>query len=285
MSRLPDFIIIGAAKCGTTSLHSYLQQHPQIYLCSQKETFFFINESVRFKLKPWGAVTEFEDYLAFFEGAPINSIVGEISTNYYAYSESAKLIQNLIPQVKIIAILRDPADRAFSHYSMFVSAGHEKEDFSNFIEKDNRYVTKGFYYSELLPFFEVFEKEQIKVLLFDDLCKNPIGFMQDLFRYVGVDDQFIPDMSKKSRQGGLPKNKTMSSLLTKPNRLRTSVVSILKLFIPLQLRHNIKSSIIQKNTYKAKLSSESRKQLIEIYRSDILKLQDLIGRDLSAWLQ
>lgn len=281
---LPDFIIIGAAKCGTTSLHNYLNQHPQIYICPQKETFFFINEPKRSYHKNYGAITEFSKYTDLFKDAPENSVIGEISTNYYAYPESAQLIYDTLPQVKIIAILRDPADRAFSNYQMFASAGHETEDFANMIYEDNKYIKRGFYYSQLIPFFNCFELNKIKILLFDDFSNDPVSFLQDLFQFIGVDDQFIPDMSKKSRQGGLPKNKIINHLLIKQNPLRNSVASILRLLMPLNLRQKIRSSLIKGNRYKGKLEPELRRELINIYRSDILKLQDLIQRDLSGWL-
>jgi uncharacterized protein YozE (UPF0346 family) len=211
-------------------------------------------------------------------------VVGEISTTYYAYPDSAKLIYDLIPQVKIIAILRNPADRAFSDYQMHVRNGDEKQDFASLIVPNNRYIKPGFYYDELTPYFELFDKKQIKITLFDDLCKDTNRFVQDLFEFVGVDNSFIPNTETKSREGGLPKNQSFNILLTKPNPLRNSIAATLKWFMPLQARQKIRSNLIRKNTYKANLSPEERKQLVEIYRSDILKLQDAIGRDLSTWL-
>ena len=109
--------------------------------------------------------------------------------------------------------------------------------------------------------------------------------LSDLFEFVGVDSNFVPDISQKSRTGGLPKNQKLNLLLTKHNPIRDSIASILKLFIPLELRQKIRSSLIAKNIEKAKLTPESKKALIEIYREDILNLQNLIDRDLSAWLQ
>lgn len=284
MNKLPSFIIIGAGKCGTTSLHDYLNQHPQVYICPKKETFFFMDEVVRAKHKPWGAVTDIEDYRALFADAPEDSVIGEISTNYYAYPESAQLIYDLIPEVKIIAILRDPAERAFSSYQMHLREGVENQDFARIIDKDVKYVKRGFYYSQLLPFFNRFEPQQIKICLYQDLCKNPTLFIQDLFRYIEIDSNFIPNMNKKGREGGLPKNKSLHDILTQKNTLRTSIGSILKLFMPLELRQKIRSNLVKDNTYKAKLSPDARKKLIEIYRDDILQLQDLIQRDLSGWL-
>ncbi|MEC4894473.1 MAG: sulfotransferase [Oscillatoria sp. PMC 1051.18] len=285
VNKLPDFIIIGGGKCGTTSLHDYLSQHPQIYICPQKETFFFINEPNRSYHKRWGAITELEEYQALFKDAPENSVIGEISTTYYSCPESARLIREVVPNVKIIAILRDPADRAFSDYQMHVREGNEKPDMKGLISPENKHVKRGFYYSELLPFFETFDRKQIKILLFDDLCKDAASFLQDLFSFVGVDDSFVPNMSKKGREGGLPKNQAVNQLLTKKNPVRSFAARLLKIFLPLSTRQKIRESLVKKNIEKVKLSPEERKQMIEIYRSDILKLEKLIDRDLSAWLK
>ncbi len=285
MNKLPNFIIIGAGKCGTTSMHGYLNQHPQIYLCPQKETYFFVPEPTRSKLKPWGAITDIDNYSNLFKEASVDCIVGEISTTYYQYYESAKLIHQTLPQSKIIAILRNPANRAFSDYQMHYRKGNEKQDFHALLSPDNRFVKPGFYHSELIPFFELFDRQKIKIFLFEDLIDNSQKMMADLFDFIEVDSNFVPDISKKSRVGGMPRNQKLNLLLTKHNPLRASAASILKLFMPLELRQKIRSNLIKKNIEKAKLTPESKKVLVEIYREDILNLQNLIDRDLSSWLQ
>lgn len=286
MKQLPDFIIIGAGKCGTTSLYDYLDRHPQVYICPQKETYYFVPEPVRSKLKRWGAIADPEAYYSLFKDAPADSVIGEISTNYHAYSQSARLIHQELPEVKIIAILRNPADRAFSNYQMFIRNGNEKKDFATIIqERNNQYIKRGFYYSQLLPFYQIFPAEKIKILLFDDLCSQPVDFIQNLFEFIGVAKNFVPDMNKKKREGGLPKNSTVNTLLTKNNPLRTTAASILRFFLPLEKRQNLRSKLVKQNTYKAKLSQTEREQLIAIYQDDIVKLEQLIERDLSSWRQ
>jgi hypothetical protein len=156
---------------------------------------------------------------------------------------------------------------------MHVRAGRENQDFSSLIFPNNRYVRLGFYYSELTPFFELFDKHKINIILFEDFCRNPQSVLQSLFRQLGVDDQFIPNMTKKSREGGLPKNSTLNNLLVKKNPIRSSISALIKPFMPEQLRQKVCHKLIQENTVKAQLSPEIR-----------LKLQDLIQRDLSLWL-
>lgn len=151
MGRFPHFIIIGAGKCGTTSLHDYLNQHPEIYLCPKKETFFFINAQARTNHQKWGSVTTLEEYLSLFADAPQGAILGEISTNYYAYPESAALIHQAIPNTKIIAILRNPSHRAFSSYQMFVKEGHEQRSFSEIVTARTQHITRDFITKNYCP--------------------------------------------------------------------------------------------------------------------------------------
>ena len=285
MNGLPDFIIIGAGKCGTTSLHNYLNQHPQVYICPQKETFFFTDELTRQKNQVWGAVTNLSAYRALFTKAPPDMVRGEISTVYYAYPPSAQTIYDLIPKVKLIAILRDPANRAFSDYQMHYREGNENRDFASLIHANNRYVKMGFYYAKLLPFFEIFEPQQIKILFFSDLKDNPVNFIQELFQFIEVDAQFIPNMKARAREGGLPKNQVVNSFLNQPNLLRSTITRVVKLFVPVKLRQNFKSYLNQKNLSKTELHPSLRQELIELYHDDICQLQNIIKKDLSHWLQ
>ncbi|MDB9313867.1 sulfotransferase [Spirulina sp. CS-785/01] len=286
MNKFPDFIIIGAGKCGTTSLHNYLDQHPSIFICPQKETYFFLNENIRNNHTPWGAITDLTTYQNLFADAPPNSVIGEISTNYYAYPDSAQIIYDNLPNVKIIAILRDPKTRAFSAYQMFVREGHEQQSFLELIANnpEHKYFKRGLYYQELKPYYDIFPLEQVKVLLFDDLCKNPTEFVKDLFQFLEVDPNFVPDMSKKGRQGGLPKNPVVYKLLTQHNPVRKAAATVLKAFMPEEKRQQIRSKLVKQNIQKVQMSPEAKQQLLDYYREDILKLQELIERDLSSWL-
>ena len=285
MNALPSFIIIGGGKCGTTSLHNYLNQHPQIYICPQKETFFFTDEKSRSRNQNWGAVTDLGSYSALFQDAPQDNILGEISTVYYSYPRSAQLIYDLIPKVQIIAILRNPGERAFSDYQMHFRAGREKSTFESLVKENNKYIKKGFYYQKLMPYFQTFPKEQIKIILFDDFKNKPVDCLQDLFNFLGVDSEFVPDMNHRGREGGVPKNQNLNQILTKPNPVRSSIATVLKLFLPLEIRQNFRNKLVRKNMQKPKLEPSVKQDLVNIYRQDILQLQKLIERDLSSWLE
>ncbi len=256
---MPNFLIIGAMKAGTTSLYAYLKQHPQIYMSPVKEARFFALEEKGLPSSPteaqtklWaGSVTQLADYQALFQNVTTEKAIGEVSPLYLAWSEkSARRIKHHIPQAKLIAILRHPVDRAYSHFAHNVKMG--LEPLTNFVEALQAddiqmrwwYKKQGFYYQLLKPYFELFDHSQLKILLYNDLQNNSLDLLQDIFKFLEVDETFLPDMSTRH----------MSS----PQKL----VAARATQLPLELRQ----------------------QLVEEYRADIEQLQQLTQLDLSQWL-
>jgi hypothetical protein len=301
---MPNFLIIGAPKSGTTSLAQYLGQHPEIYISPQKEPYFFAfeNEQVDF-LGPGiqgkdhiinnAVVVDLEEYRRLFQGVSDEVAIGEASTLYLAFPKAAERIKHHIPDVKLIAILRNPADRAYSAFMHALRDNYESiTDFSSALAAEEeriklnwgplwRYQDQGFYYRQLKQFFDLFDSHQIKIYLYEDLVNNRSGLLRDVFDFIGVDENFIPDTSAKYNVTGIPKNKLLHELLSKPNLLRTSVKTI----IPQGFRKKLAINLKNANLAKPELPQEIRQQLIEIYREDILELQKLIQRDLTTWLQ
>lgn len=283
MSKLPNFIIIGAGKCGTTSLFHYLSQHPEIYMCPKKETFFFLEESNRAKNQKWGGVQSLEEYRELFKDAPENAVIGEISTTYYSDPNSAKAIHALLPDTKIIAILRDPSNRAFSDYLMHYNLKNKTQSFDQLIYETNYFVKLGFYYSQLIHYFELFDPKNIKILFYEDLLNHSEAFVKDLFSFLGVNCDLQVDMTKRYRDNGIPKNKLLYTLFIKPGKIQNVTSRLLKI-LPNPARKELYAKIKQASVYKPTLSSSDRAKLIEIYRPEVLKLQDLLNKDLSKWL-
>lgn len=284
MVKLPDFIVIGAGKAGTTSLYDYLNQHPQIYLCPKKETFFFTDEKYRSSHLKYGAVQTRDEYEALFLASLEEKIVGEISTTYYFRPESAQLIRAALPEVKIIAILRNPIERAFSAYQMHVNNGSETRSFADVIDPSIKYVRNGFYYKQLRTYYEVFDHSKIKILFYEDYCADSSTFLSSIFAFVGADSSFMPDTSRRNRVGGVPKRLWVKKLLAENNPLRATVAKVLRSFMPSATRKRIREYLLNKNTVRISLDRENYAKLAEIYREDILKLQMLVDRDLSHWL-
>lgn len=283
---LPNFLIIGAAKSGTHSIYKYLRQHPQIYMCPVREPRFFAfdGETPHFAGPQDaefcnGIVTKIEDYLKLFEGVRNQIAIGEASPVYLTYSEkAANRIRYYIPHVKLIAILRQPADRAYYAHQMWLRNGHETLNFPQALsaEEERRqrnwpyhffYRSRGFYYALLKPYFECFPREQIRIYLYEDWENHLHNVLRDLFRFLGVDDAFQP------------RRHTLRSMLHNPIPLK----SVLKPLVPPFLRRSIILFLIFLIN-PPQLEIETYRKLTSEYREDILKLQNLIGRDLSHWL-
>lgn len=298
---MPNFLIIGTAKAGTTSLHGYLKQHPQIYMSPAKEPKFFAFEGEKLDFRepgdakePESIVTNIEAYRALFREVADEVAIGEASTVYLYSSKAPERIKYYIPNVKIITILRDPVERAYSNFLHLVNQGREPlTDFAQAIEKEEErilnnwwvfwhYRQRGLYSVQLKRYFDLFDKSQIKVYLYEDFQTDATKMLKDIFRFLEVDEAFIPNLSEKVRQSRrVPKNKVLHALLTQPNLVK----SILKPLFPTGMRQQVATSLKNKNLVKPKLTPEVRRQLVENYREDILKLQDLIQRDLSKWLK
>lgn len=299
---LPNFLIIGAAKSGTTSLYRYLQQHPQIYMNVKEPSFFALEGQDVHYAGPGDQdgfvrkiVTTLDDYEALFQGVKDERAYGEASVLYLYCPEAVGRIRHYIPDVKIIAILRNPIDRAFSSYNHLRRDG--REPLSDFIQalqvEDERvaanwqhqwhYTRLGFYYTQLKRYFDLFPTEQIAVYTYDEFQNRPADALRDIFRFLGVDTDFVPDVSTKYNISGVPKSRTLQTFLTKPGFIK----NVFKPFIPLSVRRQMGTKIRTWNveTTRPQLSIEARDYLLQLYRDDILQLESLIQRDLSAWLK
>lgn len=303
---LPDFLMIGAAKSGSTSIFHYLDQHPEIYMCPLKDANFFAikNEGTRLKFNGPSArkkgyakgVFTLEEYSEKFNDVNGQKAIGESSNLYLYLGESANRIKTYIPDAKLIAVLRQPVDRAYSNFLHTINLGVEPlDDFTQAVKEEDERVKadwhpffhymRGSHYSALLrPYFDSFDRSQIKIYLFDDLRDNPMGMMQDMFEFLGVDSTFEPDLSLRFMATGMPKNKLLHNLITRPNVIKAALRGILPNGIQRSVRTQMKTRIKNKNLVKTRLSPELRDEFTEVFREDILELQDLIQRDLTHWL-
>lgn len=298
---LPNFLIIGAMKSGTTSLYQYLTQHPQIYMSSVKEPKFFALEGTTWDCQPLGpgglskikGIRDWQTYQDLFSGVSGETAIGEASPLYIYAPLAAEKIRQTLPDVKIVAILRNPVDRAYSHFLHWVQRGLEplSADFLKaWNEEDRRiaenwspnyhYKHRGFYYHQLQRYYDRFDPDSIRVYLFEELQQDPIALVRDLFAYLEVDRDFRPQTDQKYNESQVPKNSQVNQFVERPNLAKT----ILKPFVPPAWRDRLKKTIKQTNSSKPKLDSGIRSQLTQVYREDILKLQDLIQRDLSSWI-
>jgi hypothetical protein len=296
-NKLPTFLIIGVQKAGTTSIYHYLKQHPQIYM-GPKETNFLFQDWEKYppQKKQTKPVRTFERYCELFENVGDELAIGDVSPNcLFNYQRSTEAILRYVPNAQIIVILRNPAERAYSEYLMHVRDGDLLKSKSRNLSEQIKYranqshtLLKGLYYLPLQYLLEKFNREQIQIYLYEDLRRDSVKFMQDMYEFIGVDSRFIPNVANKYQVAAVPKVEKINRILQKRNPLRTFFASSLRLVLPLEKRQAIRSYLIKSN-YKQKekspsLSPELRQELIDYYREDILKLQDLLQKDLSSWL-
>lgn len=301
MSTPPNFLIIGTAKAGTSSLYHYLNQHPQIYMSPTKEPRFFAPELYTEHCKdPYRSGAKqhrdspmsWAEYLQLFVGSEAAIARGEASTEYLYMPKSPERIYQHIPEVKLIAILRDPVERAFSAFCYQLRDGCEKLSFEAALSAEQHRITErkwwpgwhykqaGFYHQQLIRYFQVFDREQIKIYLHDELSAEPMSVVKDIFQFLGVEDNFVPNLTKEN-VSGIPQNRLLHNLMTRDNPLKAAVKSLL----PSPLREQFSQRIHQKNMRaKPTMLPETRQALKKDYQQDILHLQDLIQTDLSKWL-
>ncbi|MGD1855744.1 MAG: sulfotransferase [Leptolyngbyaceae cyanobacterium] len=288
--QLPNFLVIGAPKSGTTSLYQYLRAHPQVFMSSLKESYFF-NRPYHYK-----DPQRLAEYSALFQNASEQDIaIGEACAQYIYNPKTPGRIHSLIPDVKLIAILRDPAERMYSEYLMACRTGeiadfpdeHELENsFLEFLKKPELNANK-YYFQSLKPYLETFDRSQIKVFLFEDLKQDIEKLLRDTFEFLEVDRNVEISVSNKVyNKGGIPKNKVLfRTLETLRSSSRKHLATIFPESVYAKIRDgysNLRMANMQSKS--PKLSSETRKQIIDLHRHDISQLQDFLGRDLSSWL-
>ena len=299
---MPNFLIIGTQKAGTTALARHLQQHPQIYLSSMKEPGFFDFEGQKPDFCGPGdrelyrfVITNIEAYRQLFQGGSDEIAIGEATTWYLYSPKAAERIRQHIPNAKLIVILRNPVERAYSAFMHAIRDSRETlTDFAQALQEEEtrinqnweylwHYKQMGFYHVQLKRYFDLFNPSQIRVYLYEDLNNNPTAIIQNICQFLNVDETLIYGSLPRRNVSGLPKNKLLDYLLKKQNfkLFKTPF----KLFLSPKMRETIIVSLENRNLAKPKIPAAARSQLVKLYREDILKLQELIERDLSSWLE
>lgn len=270
-----DFLIIGAPKSATTWLNRRLALHPQIYM-PMDEIHFFSREWERGPA--W--------YAKHFNAAGEQAVTGENSNSYLTEASALPRIAEYLPQSKFIAMLRNPVDRAYSSYGMQVDRGRANTDIDLYLDPKRsprpHVLTNGLYHDLLEPWFSRFDREQIRVVLFEEMRSNPAAFYRNILEFLGVDPDFTPDslLSKENVRknygvpGGLKKSLWWLRPYLDKGFLRT-------------LRHGpigkgLEKALSRPKTYPP-LCQEIAARLADYYSDDIMALEQLTGEDLSVW--
>lgn len=304
-NNFPDFLIIGAAKAGTTSLHNYLTSHSSLALSQPKEPKFLSYQSGIRKFEGpgdssvySGIIKSLADYNNLFYEETHNVRKGESSADSLYYFQSViPVIKNIIGDPSIIILLRNPVERAFSAYTHLRRDNRETLSFEDALAVEQDRIEKGYefiwhyknvgrYAEQVNAYIDNFSK--IKIFLFEDLKDNPQKVTNDTCNFIGVSPVKI-NAAKVYNKSGIPKENWQTKTFSRFFKSENHVKNILKPLIPKHLRQNIRSKakeqLFDKNLVKPKMNPETRKMLIEYFREDILNLQTLINRDLSNWLK
>lgn len=272
----PNFFVVGAHKAGTTSLYVHLKPHPEVFLPSLKEPRYFTPE-VR------GSVG-LEEYRALYEGADGYKAIGDV-TPFYLPSEGAPgRIREASPDAKIVIMLRDPVERAFSHYLYARQIGEEPAgSFRDALRRyqdrqakewylSREYIEHGLYWAQVRRYLETFGSDQVLVLMFADLVKNPNDLMSRIARHIGVDPEFFAgaDVSEARNPYQMPKFGGIRALQ------RWGVTRLFPRSVVLALRP------LFFDQKKPALDEESRRYLQDLYAPDVSGLEELLGRNLPA---
>ena len=314
VTTLPNFFVVGVPKAGTTSLYHYLSQHPQIYMSPIKEPTYFADElrpenfgeemrrgerraraslreyrGVPMTSRGFSLVTEWTDYLKLFRNVNGQTAIGEASVSYLWSPSAPRNIASKVPAAKIVMILRDPAARAFSQYVYYQGIKPDRRSFREYVDAALRNTDKvlgrlfpflefGLYYEHVRRYLAVFTREQIRMLLYDDYRRDAPALLRDLFGFLGVEESFAPDMTRKHLEPRVPRFPAPFRILK-----RSGLWRAVQDALPPSVRGRLRPLLFQPREALV-LNPLDRDQLIDYYREDILKLSRLLNRDLSAWL-
>lgn len=292
---LPNFLIIGAAKSGTTALYYYLKQHPEISFPKLKEPKFFSSNGEIFPHNGVGdvsvdkyAVKSFEQYQKLFSKIE-NKRVGEASPDsLYFHKRTAKLIKEKLGDIPIIIVLRNPVKRAFSAYMYLKRDSRENLSFLEGLKAEEKrleynwdyiwgYKSCGMYYEQVRAFQDEFTNVQI--ILQEDLHANTNKVLKQLFTFLNVDERFEVNSSLQHNVSGIPTNIFSRFLLSRNNIFSTFIREILKLIVPRFLLEKVADKTLERMP----LSKEDELYLASYFYEDICKLEKLIEKDLSHW--
>ncbi len=289
---LPNFIVIGAAKAGTTALYWYLAEHPAVFMSPVKETNFFaygLNGTGKLlygdPMMHRFPIKSLAEYEQLFAGAGEASAVGEASPIYLECPQAAGRIQAVLPRALLICALRHPVERAYSDYQMYLrSRGRRLEPALDlaadavWARPDSHWMQIGRYYSQLKRYFDAFPRDQIRIFLFEDLRQDPLGVVQDLYRFLDVDPSFVPDFDTPHNVGGMPSSRLLENLLT--SRGIRSVVAPL---VPVRAANWVRRLRTRNMRQAPPLPGSLRLELTRHFRTDIARTAELIGRSLDHW--
>jgi hypothetical protein len=296
----PNFFIVGAQKAGTTSLYFYLKEVPQVYMSPIKEPFYFAPHAVHNSASD--IIRDKKEYLKLFEKANGYTAIGEATPIYLWDPDAPKLIHQTVPHARIIMILRDPIERAYSNYLMRVRYSGVKSSFYDELIGDYRsqeklygksqlYVEFGMYYEQVKRYFDIFGRKQVKVIIFEEFVKRPEQTVNEVLAFLGV-KYTVTEIREQHNPYSVPRTPLSRWIFVIFRWLRARNIRFYKLFmllpdsvldslpLPSGKSSGFAAKILFKRIEKPKIEPKAFKFLQEIYYDDVLRLQSLLDRSL-----
>ena len=285
-----DFFIVGAPKAGTTSLYHYLSEHPQVEMSSQKEPDYISDKAIHEQGMYYAKnrVDTLDKYESLFVEKE-SVVYGEASVSYLFYENVAEDIKKYNPNAKIIIMLRDPIERAFSHYLMDYRLGLISDSFENVLAKISKHKNAHLFYQQYIEvskyakqiqrYLDFFKKENILFIDYEDFKKNVSKTVDQVYNFLNISSEFVADINTKHNTFIMPKNKII--------RLIYSFVFLRKILIflfPVYLVKNI-SVLLFKSDKKPELLKETRSLLSIIFNDDIKKMEEVLAKNYSKWIK
>lgn len=302
---LPNFLIVGAAKSGTTSLHAYLSRHPDVLMSTPKEPKYFSNKINTISFSGEGDIEAYNnivksktEYENLFKAEKDFIIKGESSADsLYYFKKVIPLIKKELKEPYILILLRNPIQRAFSAYSHLIRDEREINSFEEGLIKESErkelgyefiwyYKDAGLYYNQVKSYMENFKN--CKVILFDDLKKDSQLVVDDICDFLKL-TKFKIKKDKVYNISGIPKKNLQTFLYNKFIKKRSFLRKVAGMFLKENQKKQIaiflKEVLFSKQLKKLEMKPETKNKLIDFFKEDILKLEKLIGRDLQHWLK
>jgi len=284
MERWPNLYIVGAPKAGTTSLHAYLKESPDIFMSPIKEPNYFSAKTIPDNTTK-KMIRDKNKYLELFKNGTNKKYLGESSPSYLSDSEAPKLIHEVSPNAKIIICLRDPVERIFSNYLMNYNLGKLKFSFHEAIQislkEENpttlsfRRLRGGLYFDDVKRYLEKFGSDNVVIIIFEELVLDLNKNVEKILNFLGV--RYSIDFEKKTHNPySIPRLPFASKLMT--SKTMHKIIDT-NLFPPLT-RKFVREKILFKYPQKPKINEKDRKILVDYYNNDVNKLEKILGKKL-----
>ena len=286
----PNFFIVGARKCATTSLYFYLKEIPGVYMSPIKELYYFAPHALQNNVID--VIRDKGEYQRLFKNAKGHIAIGEATNIYLWDPDSPKLIHRTVPHARIIINLRDPIERAFAQYVQRMKYSGSKTSFYDDLMQDHKsqekvfgrsvlYVELGMYYEQVKRYFDIFGRQQVKVIIFEEFIQDPVKHVNDVLAFLGVNHR-VSEITGHYNPDSVPRSTFAVWIFGFFRWLRTNNIRFYKVLslLPDSIVESAPEKILFKRAQKPKMDPKAVKFLREIYYDDVLKLQSLLGRPL-----